>query len=55
MGLNEVRPRRPEQYTIDYTPDDAADVSMDSGLDGRNNLYTQLYVAVDFVSQWSPA
>ena len=37
MGLNEVRPRRPEQYTIDYTPDDAADVSMESGLDGRNN------------------
>ena len=40
---------------IENVVEAAAWVSMKSGLEGRNNLYTQLYVAVDFVSQWSPA
>ena len=38
--LNEVRPRRPEQYVIAKNSDDPETVvSMKSGLEGRNNWY----------------
>mgnify|MGYP001679377754 CR=1 FL=1 len=37
-GLNEVRPRRPEQFRVTVVAVSAADaVSMKSGLEGRNN------------------
>ena len=35
--LNEVRPRRPEQYRNQHQPDYPTQVSMKSGLEGRNN------------------
>ena len=39
-GLNEVRPRRPEQCNECATTAEAADrVSMKSGLEGRNNVH----------------
>ena len=37
-GLNEVRPRRPEQFDkVAYISSRAGQVSMKSGLEGRNN------------------
>ena len=36
-GLNEVRPRWPEQCPRDPTREAGREVSMKSGLDGRNN------------------
>ena len=38
MGLNGVRPRRPEQSGIGYDEYHQMIVSMESGLEGRNNL-----------------
>ena len=41
-GLNEVRPRRPEQYEADQVAVKVVDaVSMKSGLEGRNNAAHQ--------------
>ena len=37
-GLNEVRPRRPEQYWVKGKLGLPKDVSMKSGLEGRNNV-----------------
>ena len=37
-GLNEVRPRRPEQFAVNQLSVLAGAVSMKSGLEGRNNL-----------------
>ena len=38
VSLNEVRPRRPEQYEVYLTHSDGmSEVSMKSGLEGRNN------------------
>ena len=54
--LNGVRPRRPEQSgrvshccTCDFS------VSMESGLEGRNNTYRPTFTRTYQVSQWSPA
>ena len=55
-GLNGVRPRRPEQY--DHQQDLArilAAVSMESGLEGRNNLRARWEREDGIWSQWSPA
>ena len=38
MGLNGVRPRRPEQYATHVHVEGNLYVSMESGLEGRNNL-----------------
>ena len=47
-GLNEVRPRRPEQYGSPASrPVEALVVSMKSGLEGRNNNY-ELAIKTDF-------
>ena len=41
MRLNEVRPRRPEQFYPTPTSEPVPYVSMKSGLEGRNNLENQ--------------
>mgnify|MGYP001641225748 CR=1 FL=1 len=46
--LNEVRPRRPEQYRPVEVETGAPVVSMKSGLEGRNN--DDLWVLVDFAN-----
>ena len=57
MSLNGVRPRRPEQYPLGHGgPWHRVDVSMESGLEDRNNRAADSIVRrASFVSQWSPA
>ena len=45
--LNEVRPRRPEQSHIAGLPREIADVSMKSGLEGRNNMIRVMGGAIE--------
>ena len=56
-GLNGVRPRRPEQYAVIIDrPDGSVIVSMESGLEGRNNLRAaRSSESPSEWSQWSPA
>ena len=55
VSLNGVRPRRPEQCA--YLPQGQAvgDVSMESGLEDRNNETAPVSRPSGQVSQWSPA
>ena len=54
--LNGVRPRWPEQSQGDSHMASKARVSMESGLDGRNNLAQEMDgMTVTVQSQWSPA
>ena len=55
--LNGVRPRRPEQYGLMGKLDiDNMFVSMESGLEGRNNMVLRdVSSKLDSWSQWSPA
>ena len=56
-GLNGVRPRWPEQFAlIDRLSGIMDPVSMESGLDGRNNHFrTERLSKPSPWSQWSPA
>ena len=57
QSLNGVRPRRPEQLGAHRrTAASLDDVSMESGLEGRNNeSATFIPEPISFESQWSPA
>ena len=51
-GLNEVRPRRPEQRWPVFDPDaHGPQVSMKSGLEGRNKTLSQQYTNIAVMSQ----
>ena len=56
-SLNGVRPRRPEQYRHGGVREDRPQVvSMESGLEGRNNLVAEHGGdGMNGESQWSPA
>ena len=49
LSLNEVRPRRPEQFATLQLPVLGVGVSMKSGLEGRNNQ-NQLPASTDTTS-----
>ena len=54
--LNGVRPRWPEQFSDQIQPERHHNVSMESGLDGRNNVAKRgALFMIDLWSQWSPA
>ena len=54
--LNGVRPRWPEQWTWNASPSRIGiGVSMESGLDGRNNWDNLRFADQLGESQWSPA
>ena len=55
MGLNGVRPRRPEQYAELAYDIEGQRVSMESGLEDRNNVVPEYPKTYIFQSQWSPA
>ena len=55
-GLNGVRPRRPEQSRPKVRRRALPGVSMESGLEDRNNEYLLTEITTKrYVSQWSPA
>ena len=50
ISLNEVRPRRPEQYSdLDWPVVSELQVSMKSGLEGRNNMCGCVATEVDHI------
>ena len=53
--LNGVRPRRPEQFVGHLGVQNLDTVSMESGLEGRNNYVDENMTAHLDPSQWSPA
>ena len=57
LRLNGVRPRRPEQSNkLHQLADGRDNVSMESGLEGRNNFPNMgSFDSVGAASQWSPA